>query len=196
MLHIRNFRVGSFRGLDDVTLSRLARVNLIVGGNNQGKTTILEALGVFAAPSNLVERASIARMREVRSPGLRMADSLSSIEAVRWMFPQREETGEVGAAKSYGRFTFVNRSHSMDVPQREETGEVGAAKSCGWTVMANGTSVRSRQRVKAIRGNSPEPQLRMSLTTNIEIDDPTEEQGWHISGTVAVDPTLNRDLLS
>ena len=42
-LHVRNFRM-----LEDFTLEKLGRVNLLVGGNNSGKSTVLEAVRVYA----------------------------------------------------------------------------------------------------------------------------------------------------
>lgn len=42
-LHIKNFRC-----FEDLTIPSLGRVNLIVGKNNSGKSTLLEAIAVFA----------------------------------------------------------------------------------------------------------------------------------------------------
>ena len=42
-LHIKNFRC-----FEDLTIPSLGRVNLIVGKNNRGKSTLLEAIAVFA----------------------------------------------------------------------------------------------------------------------------------------------------
>ncbi len=46
-LHIKNFRM-----LEDLEISKLGRVNLIVGKNNSGKSTILEALRIYAGNAN------------------------------------------------------------------------------------------------------------------------------------------------
>ena len=43
-LHIKNFRC-----FEDLTIPSLGRVNLIVGKNNSGKSTLLEAVSVFAS---------------------------------------------------------------------------------------------------------------------------------------------------
>lgn len=47
------FRVQNFRGFKDLELKDLARINLIAGKNNVGKTSLLEAFFVFMNPTNL-----------------------------------------------------------------------------------------------------------------------------------------------
>ena len=46
-LHIRNFR-----GLSDVTVDKLSRINLVTGRNNAGKTTLLEAILLLVRAAN------------------------------------------------------------------------------------------------------------------------------------------------
>jgi AAA15 family ATPase/GTPase len=45
--------IKNFRMLEDFTVSKLGRVNLIVGKNNSGKSTVLEALRIYAGNANL-----------------------------------------------------------------------------------------------------------------------------------------------
>jgi predicted ATPase len=47
-LHIRNFR-----GFEDLRLDNLGRVNLVVGKNNTGKTSLLEAVTILADPRQM-----------------------------------------------------------------------------------------------------------------------------------------------
>lgn len=73
-LHIEGFR--AFRNL---TIPRLGRVNLVVGRNNVGKTTLLEALRVYASGQGapwvileiLEQRRESPRMAAVHAAGLR-----------------------------------------------------------------------------------------------------------------------------
>lgn len=46
-LHIKNFRM-----LEDLEIPKLGRVNLIVGKNNSGKSTVLEALRIYKGGAN------------------------------------------------------------------------------------------------------------------------------------------------
>lgn len=67
-----NFRVKNFRCFQDFKLGPLARVNLIAGRNNVGKTALLEALWLFSGPDlpDLGVRASRFRgMPGVSSEG-------------------------------------------------------------------------------------------------------------------------------
>jgi ABC-type lipoprotein export system ATPase subunit len=45
-----DLHITDFRGIQDLKLAGFSRVNLIVGENNTGKTTLLEALALCAAP--------------------------------------------------------------------------------------------------------------------------------------------------
>ena len=50
MKQIRSISISNFRGLDRFRISGLGRVNLLVGKNNTGKTTVLEALRIACSP--------------------------------------------------------------------------------------------------------------------------------------------------
>ena len=57
-LHIKNFRC-----FEDLTIPSLGRVNLIVGKNNSGKSTLLEAIAVFAQHGKVPALQSILTSR-------------------------------------------------------------------------------------------------------------------------------------
>ena len=48
-LHLPDLTIKGFRGIDHLTIPRLGRVTLLAGKNGVGKTTVLEAVRVFAA---------------------------------------------------------------------------------------------------------------------------------------------------
>jgi ABC-type branched-subunit amino acid transport system ATPase component len=81
--------IASFRGLKGVKLEELGEVNLLVGGNNSGKTSVLEAIAVLHAGTDLRSWLNVAYAREVRtfSPapnGMPVSDIIS------WMFPSND----------------------------------------------------------------------------------------------------------
>ena len=48
-LHLPDLTIKGFRGIDSLTIPRLGRVTLLTGKNSVGKTTVLEAVRMFAA---------------------------------------------------------------------------------------------------------------------------------------------------
>ena len=48
-LHLPNLTIKGFRGIQDLSIERLACVTLIAGKNGVGKTTVLNAVPTFVA---------------------------------------------------------------------------------------------------------------------------------------------------
>lgn len=49
---LRDLRITNFRGLREFAMSGLGQVNLLVGANNCGKTSVLEAIHLLSVPGN------------------------------------------------------------------------------------------------------------------------------------------------
>jgi putative AbiEii toxin of type IV toxin-antitoxin system len=79
------------RGLQDVELTGLGRVNLLVGGNDSGKTSVLEALSLYCNPLTPVDWVWLASRRD---PLVSAMGPYS--ELLRWLFPHKGETQETG----------------------------------------------------------------------------------------------------
>lgn len=80
-----DLHITDFRGIQDLKLSGFNRVNLIVGENNTGKTTLLEALALCAAPQEAVNLLHRFRLSSgVSNPGrwLRRDGSLSTFSLI------------------------------------------------------------------------------------------------------------------
>jgi hypothetical protein len=60
---LNRLTINNFRGLSSVTLDDLGRVNIFIGENGVGKTTILEALPLIGNPTNpfIVQNIAAAR---------------------------------------------------------------------------------------------------------------------------------------
>src|SRR5262249_47787330 len=67
---LRELSVQRFRGLRDFTMSSLGRVNLLVGANNCGKTSVLEALHILlrAGDPGALWSALYRRGEDVQAP--------------------------------------------------------------------------------------------------------------------------------
>lgn len=82
MRHIDNFTIHRFRGIREAKLAKLGQINLLVGGNNSGKTSVLEAISIFCDPLNSRKWTSVAVARET-SPSIS-----SRSDRLLWLFPQ------------------------------------------------------------------------------------------------------------
>jgi hypothetical protein len=69
-LRLKSFEVEGFRALRHVCLPELGRVNLLVGKNNSGKTSLLEAVRLFTSRSPAAELLEILRTHGAPQPGL------------------------------------------------------------------------------------------------------------------------------
>jgi predicted ATP-dependent endonuclease of OLD family len=81
-LSLENVTIHQFRGLRDLELKDLGRINLLVGVNNSGKTSVLEALSVYCHPLDIKAWLSTARQRE---QDLRFSKT-SSLDSLQWLF--------------------------------------------------------------------------------------------------------------
>lgn len=59
----KSLKISGYRGFDSFELKNLGRVNLLVGTNNSGKTSILESIELLKSTSNLKIFSSILRRR-------------------------------------------------------------------------------------------------------------------------------------
>lgn len=85
--HLENLTIERFRGLRDLELKDLGQVNLFVGPNNSGKTSVLEAIAIYCRPMDPLEWLNTARRREASSRSI----PIVRLSAMRWLFPQTVE---------------------------------------------------------------------------------------------------------
>ena len=62
-LHLPDLTISGFRGIEELSISRLGRVTLIAGKNGAGKTTLLDAVRIYAARGRYPVLADILRER-------------------------------------------------------------------------------------------------------------------------------------
>lgn len=63
-LHLPNLSIKGFRGIDSLSIMRLGRVTLLTGMNSIGKTTVLDAIRVYAARGDLCALQELLWSRE------------------------------------------------------------------------------------------------------------------------------------
>lgn len=123
-LSFTQIEINGFRGLRSLNLEGLGRVNILVGHNNSGKTSVLEALSILCQPQNPDEWLSMVRRRDFG--GL----DENIVQSLRWCFTQATLTDYetlIEAAckfKCYGSFPLrelsVKYSEFMGVPNPKE----------------------------------------------------------------------------
>lgn len=85
---ITNLTIERFRGLRDLHLADFGQFNLLVGINNSGKTSVLEALSLYCAPLEPWSWITTSGRREPGTSGPR----IRNIDRLRWLFPQQAAT--------------------------------------------------------------------------------------------------------
>ena len=68
MAFIKSIEIIKFRGVQKLTVSDFADINLIVGDNNSGKTTFLEAIQLLFAKSQMSFIKNVINQRTVLNP--------------------------------------------------------------------------------------------------------------------------------
>jgi hypothetical protein len=69
MFALDKLTIERFRGLRELDLNDLGRINLLVGQNNSGKTSVLEAISIFCRPLDPRAWLESTWSREVLDPG-------------------------------------------------------------------------------------------------------------------------------
>jgi AAA15 family ATPase/GTPase len=107
---IQNLQINSFRGLTKLNLADLGWVNILVGENNSGKTTILEAVSIACNPLDPFQwiGTSERRLNIGRTP----TAIRPSLESIKWLFPQ--ENSNLGAGEYQGEIE-INLSGDIDI---------------------------------------------------------------------------------
>lgn len=88
MKNLENLTIHSFRGLQEINLQSLGQINLFVGVNNSGKTSVLEAISTYCRPLDPLEWLNTAWRREIKS------SRKPQLEALKWLFPQNSTVEE------------------------------------------------------------------------------------------------------
>ncbi|UUO14454.1 AAA family ATPase [Dolichospermum heterosporum] len=82
MSNLENVTIHQFRGLRDLELKDIGRINLLVGINNSGKTSVLEALSVYCHPLDIKVWLNTANQREQDMRVYRTR----TLDAIKWLF--------------------------------------------------------------------------------------------------------------
>ncbi len=82
---LSSFQINRFRGLRDLEFEDLGMFNILVGANNSGKTSVLEAIALTCRSAEPFQWFQIASSRDTGS-GRRV-----NLEDLKWLFPQERK---------------------------------------------------------------------------------------------------------
>ena len=91
-LHLPDLTIHGFRGIDQLTIPRLGRVTLLAGKNAVGKSTVLEAVRLFATRGRSSAVAEILRNRQ---EVYMASDGASTLDAIALFHGRSIENAEV-----------------------------------------------------------------------------------------------------
>jgi AAA15 family ATPase/GTPase len=106
MKHLDNLTIHRFRGLQDLNLQGLGQINILVGGNNSGKTSVLEAISTYCRPLDPLEWLNTSWRREIKY------SRKSQLDALRWLFPQNSQVSHIHI---YEGETYVSSNGAFPV---------------------------------------------------------------------------------
>lgn len=84
--------IKAFRGLREMHIEQCGDINILVGGNNSGKTTVLEALILLSDPTDIgIWEAASELRRTWPLVELRYFDGATErLDAIEWLFPHSD----------------------------------------------------------------------------------------------------------
>lgn len=97
-LHLPSLKISGFRGFDHLTIPRLGRVTLLAGRNGAGKTTVLDAVRVFAARGRPSTLTDLLQDREELTTGLDKNRGALTVPDTAALFHGRGESRSNGLA--------------------------------------------------------------------------------------------------
>lgn len=91
--NLSQIEVSTYKGIKNLKLDNLGKINIITGNNNSGKTSFLEAIMMLAKPSDLYDIIKVAKLREAGklTVGLSHRTRLDNYQLFLYLFNKQEE---------------------------------------------------------------------------------------------------------
>ena len=154
-LALGSLEIRNFRGLRELRIERLGRVNLITGRNNVGKTSVLEALRLFARPGSVNALIEILGAREEVDPssiGAKTGDESNSLSVEGLFSRDQFERGEPPTIR-IGPITPEFSTLSISLKSHLEL-DAGYYEMEGWMNWAADDSIPRRRFLLFKQGDS------------------------------------------
>jgi AAA15 family ATPase/GTPase len=170
---LESLKIENFRCLSNFHVEKLGRVNLIVGKNNSGKSSLLEALRIYARKGNpaLLREIAVSHDETYVTNNTNTSERASNEEqdtAFQAFFTGREFPTEDGKSIYIGDESgksFVKIEHALYIDEFEEVKDI------------DGDIIRRRRR-KQIEKNDLFPNDQPALQALLVTASETSGQGW------------------
>lgn len=103
-------QIKGYRGFKTVELSQLGQINIFVGDNNSGKTSLLEAISILCNPLDPFKWLEVSQRRVYL--GRSLLTPRPDIDAVKWIFPQNIDYVN---NEDYQREIFIKTSGNTSI---------------------------------------------------------------------------------
>jgi len=101
---LENITIHQFRGLRELELKNLGQINLLVGINNSGKTSVLEALSIYCHPLDLKVWLNTARQREQEY----RVSRTPYLDSLQWLFTHDSLVSPASHRSDIGQFRLLS----------------------------------------------------------------------------------------
>ena len=155
--HFDEVSIQCFRGIKDLKLSNISRVNLIVGANNSGKTSVLEAIYLLTQLNDLNKCVHIEKMRG-------KLDGAVSKNWLLYNIPDGYEmSGKFNGVECFSKTERIDEE-SLDIDKLDYLGTLTNESSVG---LQNSSLLQTSLRVYAGRDNQMNYSMLMSLCRSV-----------------------------
>ncbi|MFM6461214.1 MAG: AAA family ATPase [Planktothrix sp.] len=111
---LQDLQICGFRGFQEIKLSGLGQVNLIVGNNNSGKTSLLEAIAIFCNPLDPFRWIEVSKRSF--SSGRVYPAFRPDLESIKWIFEKKSDLSD--SEEFYGKLV-INCKGNTTIKQLE-----------------------------------------------------------------------------
>ena len=142
----RNIEIKNFRGIEHLKIDDFSKVNVFLGQNNSGKTTVLEAIAMLMSMSNPDIPQAINAVR-ARKPFSRFIDIQYFFNNLNVTTPPDIKAEMTGGTTRHLKMALSYIFDELAEPQKEPQQQMGAVKYVNTLEMnfdvSNGTSNQS-----------------------------------------------------
>lgn len=111
MLKIENINIENYRGIQELNITNLKKINILVGDNNVGKTSLLEAIQIFSNPT-IYTLSKISRQRDNYKPEIRM----NILDSLHYLFNINDNDKNIFVIKG----TIENKEREVQIKVTKE----------------------------------------------------------------------------